>query len=81
MTDPVLEVLNMPTAVVSPTGVHVCAQLRIEASHLQGHGIGWAAKTMEAAARHIEALENRLIEVLSAATPPATPAPAPSTIE
>lgn len=41
-------------------GIHISAQLRIDAMQLQAHRIGWAAKTMETAANRIDELEDKL---------------------
>lgn len=39
---------------------HISAMLAVEASHLRSQRIAWAAETMEAAAKHINALERML---------------------
>lgn len=46
-------------------GIHICAQLRVDAMQLEGR-VGWAARTMETAANRIEMLEV-LVSHLSAA--------------
>lgn len=44
-------------------GIHICAEARVAAMQLQGHGIGWAARTLEKAADRIDKLE-RIAEPL-----------------
>lgn len=65
------ELLSLPTA-RGNNGIHICAQLRIEAQQLRDNRIPWAAATMEQAANHIEALEKA---VLKTTPPPATELP------
>jgi hypothetical protein len=47
----------LPTA-TAPNGIHVSAELRINAGQLRSYGISWAADCMERAAKHIDALED-----------------------
>lgn len=42
-------------------GIHISAQLRVDAMQLEGHRIRWAARTMETAANRIDELEQKLL--------------------
>lgn len=55
------ELINRPTA-TGRDGIHICAQLRIDAMQLRNHRIEWAANTMEKAALDIEALEKTILK-------------------
>jgi len=50
----------LPTA-IGTKGIHVSAELRVSAMHLQD--IGCVAQLMERAATHIDALENLVSEL------------------
>lgn len=43
-------------------GIHISAQLRVDAMQLRGYGIHWAADSIERAAKHIDALEDILLK-------------------
>lgn len=45
-------------------GIHISAQLRVDAMQLRAHGIGWAAECMEKAAARIDELEDKLHQTL-----------------
>lgn len=62
-----LEIMSMPGA-EGRDGIHISAQLRIDAMQLRQHRIDWAAETMERAADRIDKLEDLL-----ANTPEAQP--------
>jgi hypothetical protein len=51
---------------IAPSGIHVSAELRINAMHLRDHNMAWAAECMERAARHIDALENERVQTAEA---------------
>lgn len=68
----VMKLLSMPS-VTGRDGIHICAQLRIDGMQLQDNRIGWAANTMERAAKHIEALENLLLASRPGVTTDQTP--------
>jgi len=57
-----IKVMDIPTA-HGQDGIHICAQLRVEGMQLENYGMSWAAKTMEQAAKHIETLENLLVQL------------------
>lgn len=57
----ILELLSMPTN-QGRDGIHISAQLRVDAIQLRCHRIEWAADCMERAARHIDSLEDLLIK-------------------
>lgn len=60
-----LEIMTMPNS-EGRDGIHICAQLRVDAMQLVSHRIAWAARTMETAAKRIETLENLLQQYSSA---------------
>lgn len=43
-------------------GIHISAQLRVDAMQLESYRIGWAAGTMNTAAAYIDKLENMLMD-------------------
>jgi hypothetical protein len=47
-------------------GIHISAQLRIDAMQMNQHGIAWVSRTMETAASRIDELEKKLAETRSA---------------
>jgi hypothetical protein len=55
----ILEIISMPGA-EGRDGIHLSAQLRVDAMQLQRRHIDWAARTMEQAAERIDTLENLL---------------------
>lgn len=60
---PDLKDMFLPTA-TGRQGIHISAELRVNAMQLQAHRIGWAADCMERAARHIDALEDDRMRLL-----------------
>lgn len=54
-----LEIISMPGA-EGRDGIHLAAQLRVDAMQLRDHRIEWAARCMESAADRICALEDAL---------------------
>lgn len=54
-----MDILNMPTA-EGRDGIHISAQLQVDAMQLEQRGMGWVAQTMYKAAEHIIALEDLL---------------------
>ncbi len=54
-----LDILKLPTA-AGRDGIHISAQLQVDAMQLRAHRIGWAGQTMEQAAAHINAVEDLL---------------------
>lgn len=61
------EMLSMPTN-TGRNGIHISAQLRVDAMMLRASHIDWAADSMERAAKHIDALENALMSVKNGET-------------
>ncbi len=57
----VQELLNLPTN-TGRDGIHISAQLRVDAVQLRSYRIGWASDSMERAAKHIDALEDLLMK-------------------
>jgi hypothetical protein len=55
------KLLAMPTS-TGRNGIHISAQLRVDAMQLSNYRIGWGAQTMEQAAKHIDELERQLEE-------------------
>lgn len=47
-------------------GIHISAQLRIDAMQLERHRIAWAARTMNTAAERIDELEKMIVELKTA---------------
>ncbi len=58
-----MEKMFLPTS-TAPNGIHVSAELRINAMQLRAYRIGWAAECMERAAKHIDALEDERMKQL-----------------
>ncbi len=56
-----LELISMPGA-EGRDGIHISAQLRVDAMQLRAHRIEWAAQSMESAAERIDALEDLLMK-------------------
>lgn len=56
-----MELISMPNA-VGRDGIHLSAQLRVDAMQLEAHRIGWAAATMNRAAARIDELENMVAD-------------------
>lgn len=59
-----LELLKLPNN-EGRDGIHICAQLRVDAMQLQSYRVGWASNTMERAAKYIETLEDMLVSKAS----------------
>jgi hypothetical protein len=47
-------------------GIHLAAQLRIDAMQLEGYRVGWAAGTMNTAAERISELEDKMVRAMKA---------------
>ncbi len=56
-TDPFDVITNMPDT-EGRDGIHISAQLRVDAMQMENHRMSWVSRTMETAARRIDALED-----------------------
>lgn len=54
--DAMMKLWELPTA-EGRDGIHISAQLRVDAMQLNSNRIQWAGRTMETAASHIDAIE------------------------
>jgi hypothetical protein len=60
-----VKLLEMPNA-HGRDGIHISAQLRVDANQLVAHNIDWTKRTMNTAADRIDELEDMLITATTA---------------